>query len=42
MLPWMIEQIAANNELAKKDVKGVIETLAEIGAIRPVERIGRA
>jgi DNA-binding protein HU-beta len=27
----LIEQIATNNELAKKDVKGVIETLAEIG-----------
>lgn len=27
----LIEQIANKNELAKKDVKGVIETLAEIG-----------
>jgi DNA-binding protein HU-beta len=27
----LIEQIATTNELAKKDVKGVIETLAEIG-----------
>ena len=27
----LIEQIATKNELAKKDVKGVIETLAEIG-----------
>jgi Bacterial DNA-binding protein len=27
----LIEQIATNNELAKKDVKGVMETLAEIG-----------
>ncbi len=27
----LIEQISTKNELAKKDVKGVIETLAEIG-----------
>ena len=27
----LIEKIAANNELAKKDVKGVLETLATIG-----------
>ena len=27
----LIEQIATKSELAKKDVKGVIETLAEIG-----------
>jgi DNA-binding protein HU-beta len=27
----LIEQIATKNEVAKKDVKGVIETLAEIG-----------
>jgi DNA-binding protein HU-beta len=27
----LIEQIATKNELAKKEVKGVIETLAEIG-----------
>jgi DNA-binding protein HU-beta len=27
----LIEQIATKNELAKKDVKGVMETLAEIG-----------
>jgi DNA-binding protein HU-beta len=26
----LIEKIAANNELAKKDVKGVLETLATI------------
>jgi len=27
----LIEKIAADNELAKKDVKGVLETLATIG-----------
>ena len=27
----LIEKIAANNELAKKDVKGVLETLATVG-----------
>src|SRR6202043_2373054 len=27
----LIDKIAANNELAKKDVKGVLETLATIG-----------
>src|SRR6202043_954485 len=27
----LIEKIAANNELAKRDVKGVMETLATIG-----------
>src|SRR6202043_2253314 len=27
----LIEKIAANNELAKRDVKGVLETLANIG-----------
>ena len=27
----LIEKIAANNELAKKDVKGVLEMLATIG-----------
>jgi DNA-binding protein HU-beta len=27
----LIEKIAANNELAKKDVKAVLETLATIG-----------
>ena len=36
----LIEKIAAENEVAKKDVKGVLETLATIGYKEPGAKAG--
>ena len=40
----LIEKISAENEIAKKDVKGVLETLATIGykELKKVRRVPRS